>query len=65
MTIRLIYALDPATVRAIEDMARKLGVSKSEALRRAVRLAAGRGTKPATARPPRSRPSRNCNGSFT
>jgi Arc/MetJ-type ribon-helix-helix transcriptional regulator len=42
MTIRSTYALDSATVRAIEDLARRQGVSKSEALRRAVRLAAGR-----------------------
>lgn len=41
MTIRSTYALDPETVRALEEMARELGVSRSEALRRAVRLAAG------------------------
>jgi hypothetical protein len=42
MTIKSTYALDPATVSAIADLARRQGVSKSEALRRAVRLAAGR-----------------------
>jgi len=44
MTIKSTYSLDPATVRAIADLAQRLGVSKSEALRRAVRLAAGRDT---------------------
>lgn len=44
MTIKSTYSLDPATVQAIGDMARRLGVSKSEALRRAVRIAAGRDT---------------------
>lgn len=44
MSIRATYSLDPTTVRAIESMARRLRVSKSEALRRAVRLAAGRDT---------------------
>jgi len=42
MTIKSTYALDPVTVNAIADLAKRLGVSKSEALRRAVRLAAGR-----------------------
>ena len=41
MTIRSTYALDPATVNSLAALAKKLGVSKSEALRRAVRLAAG------------------------
>ena len=44
MTIKSTYSLDPATVRAIESLARRLRVSKSEVLRRAVRLAAGRDT---------------------
>jgi Arc/MetJ-type ribon-helix-helix transcriptional regulator len=44
MTIKSTYSLDPATVQTIGDMARRLGVSKSEALRRAVRMAAGRDT---------------------
>jgi Arc/MetJ-type ribon-helix-helix transcriptional regulator len=41
MTIKSTYSLDPATVRAIENLARRFGVSRSEALRRAVKLAAG------------------------
>jgi hypothetical protein len=41
-TIKSTYTLDLDTVRALEDMARRLGVSKSEALRRAVRSAAGK-----------------------
>ena len=40
MTIRSTYALDPETVRRLEDVARRWGVSKSEALRRAIRTAA-------------------------
>ena len=39
-TIRTTYALDVETVRRLEEMARRWGVSKSEALRRAVRTAA-------------------------
>jgi hypothetical protein len=42
-TIKSTYTLDLETIRALEDMARRLGVSKSEALRRAVRSAAGKG----------------------
>ena len=41
-TIKSTYTLDVDTIRALEDMARRLGVSKSEALRRAVRSAAGK-----------------------
>jgi hypothetical protein len=41
-TIKSTYTLDLETIRALEDMARRLGVSKSEALRRAVRSAAGK-----------------------
>jgi len=41
MTIRSTYALDVETVRALERMARRLGISKSEALRRAIQGAAG------------------------
>ena len=44
MTIKSTYSLDPVTVQTIDAMARRLGVSKSEALRRAVRMAAGRNT---------------------
>lgn len=39
MTIRSTYALDPETVRRLDDVARRWGVSKSEALRRAIRAA--------------------------
>jgi len=39
-TVKATYALDVETVRALERMARRLGVSKSEALRRAIRTAA-------------------------
>jgi hypothetical protein len=44
-TIKSTYTLDMDTIRALEDMARRLGVSKSEALRRAVRSAATKGRK--------------------
>jgi hypothetical protein len=40
MTIRSTYALDVDTVRTLEEIARRWGVSKSEALRRAVRASA-------------------------
>jgi len=43
-TIKSTYALDVPTVRALEDMARVWKVSKSEALRRAIRSAAERET---------------------
>ena len=39
-TIKTTYALDEQTVRALEAMARQWRVSKSEALRRAIRSAA-------------------------
>lgn len=39
MTVKATYALDVESVRALEDMARRWGVSKSEALRRAIRVA--------------------------
>ena len=38
-TVKSTYALDVETVRSLEDMARAWGVSKSEALRRAIRAA--------------------------
>jgi hypothetical protein len=38
-TIKGTYALDPETVAALERMARRWGVSKSEALRRAIKQA--------------------------
>jgi hypothetical protein len=41
VTIRSTSALDVETARALERMARRLGVSKSEALRRAIHGAAG------------------------
>jgi hypothetical protein len=43
-TVKSTYALDVPTVRALEEMARVWGVSKSEALRRAIREAAQRET---------------------
>jgi hypothetical protein len=44
MTVRSTYALDPETIRRLEEVARRWGVSKSEALRRAIRSAATSGT---------------------
>ena len=41
LSVKATYSLDPETVRNLEDMARRWGVSKSEALRRAIRSAAG------------------------
>ncbi len=40
-TIRSTYALDVETVRSLERIAARWRVSKSEALRRAIRAAAG------------------------
>lgn len=40
--IRATYALDAETVRLLSDLAERQGTSKSEAIRRAVRLAAER-----------------------
>jgi len=42
MTVKSTYALDVPTVKALEEMARVWRVSKSEALRRAIRSAAER-----------------------
>ncbi|MCJ7627607.1 MAG: ribbon-helix-helix protein, CopG family [Longimicrobiales bacterium] len=39
MTIRSTFALDPGTAQALERLAARWGVSKSEALRRAVAFA--------------------------
>jgi hypothetical protein len=39
-SIKATYSLDPETVRLLERTARRWGVSKSEALRRAIRAAA-------------------------
>jgi hypothetical protein len=48
--IKATYVLDLKTVRALERMARRWKVSKSEALRRAIRAAAeGEGTEAADA----------------
>jgi len=47
-TIKATYALDVETARALEDMALRWGVSKSEALRRAIRAA---GHEPAPGAP--------------
>ncbi len=41
VTVRSTYALDVESVRVLERMARRLGISKSEALRRAIHGAAG------------------------
>ena len=37
-TVKTTYALDVETVRTLEDLARRWNVSKSEALRRAIRI---------------------------
>jgi hypothetical protein len=42
-TVKSTYSLDLETVRTLEELARRWGVSKSEALRRAIRAAAGEG----------------------
>jgi predicted transcriptional regulator len=42
MTIRATYALDPHTVSTLERLAKRWSVSKSAALRRAIRDAASR-----------------------
>ncbi len=39
-TVKATYSLDPGTVSRLEEIARAWGVSKSEALRRAIRAAA-------------------------
>jgi len=39
-SVKATYALDVATVQALEKMAQRWAVSKSEALRRAIRAAA-------------------------
>jgi len=38
-TVKTTYALDVETVRSLDDLARRWNVSKSEALRRAIRAA--------------------------
>jgi hypothetical protein len=42
LSIKSTYALDPDTVRTLDEIARRWNVSKSEALRRAIRAVAGR-----------------------
>lgn len=39
-TVKATYSLDPGTVCRLEELARHWGVSRSEALRRAIRAAA-------------------------
>lgn len=48
MTIKSTYALDADSVRTLEGLARRWRVSKSEALRRAIRAAAGQAPRQAT-----------------
>ena len=42
--VKSTYALDPETLAALEQVAKRWGVTKSEALRRAIRAAAQGGT---------------------
>lgn len=44
--IKATYSLDPETIRLLERLARKWDVSKSEALRRAIRASAGAESQP-------------------
>ncbi len=44
-TVKTTYSLDPATVARLDALARGWGVSRSEALRRVVRAAAGEGVE--------------------
>ena len=48
MTIKATYTLDPESVAALEGMARRWRVTKSEALRRAIRAAASGRPVPAS-----------------
>ena len=41
-TVKTTYALDVDTMRTLEELARRWNVSKSEALRRAIRAASAR-----------------------
>lgn len=41
-SVKTTYSLDVETVRTLEDLARRWNVSKSEALRRAIRASSGR-----------------------
>ena len=49
MTIRNTYALDVETVQTLERLASRWKVSKSEALRRAIKAAAQEHSRPAVA----------------
>jgi hypothetical protein len=40
MTIKSTYSMDPETVRLLDELARRKGISKSEALRTAIHQAA-------------------------
>ncbi len=44
--VKATYSLDVETVRELESMAKRLGISKSAALRRAIRLAASAEPRP-------------------
>ncbi len=50
MTVKSTYSLDVGTVRTLEGLARRWNVSKSEALRRAIRGEAERQPSPMDAR---------------
>lgn len=54
--IKATYTLDPGTVRTLEAMARRLGVSKSEALRRAIHTADHAADKDSAERPSKADP---------
>ena len=47
-TIKATYTLDVETLRVLERVARRWGVSKSEALRRAIRASASVAAEPET-----------------
>ncbi len=47
--VKTTYSLDPETIRDLDRMARRWDVSKSEALRRVVRIAAATESKPGAA----------------
>ena len=49
MSVRATYALDPETVQTLESLAQRWNVSKSEALRRAIRAAGAVRPAPADA----------------
>ncbi len=48
-TVKTTYSLDLDTVQALEDLARRWGVTKSEVLRRVIRAAASRTNVPTDA----------------